>query len=231
MDSVVPGELILSIVMPALDEAEVIASALVRLREFNGDAIEIIVVDGGSRDRTAEIASRYADRVLTRPGGRAVQMNHGAEHARGRYLLFLHADTQMPREALELLNRCVRNECRWGRFDIRLSGRNPLFRVVEFCMNFRSGITGIATGDQGIFVQRTLFRSLGGYPAIPLMEDIALSRKLKRIAAPVRLKPPVTASSRRWEKRGIVRTILLMWSLRLLYFFGADPRLLARWYR
>ncbi|MGH8550861.1 MAG: TIGR04283 family arsenosugar biosynthesis glycosyltransferase [Methylococcales bacterium] len=223
--------LALSIIIPALNEAAVIAATLSELQVFKNDEVEIIVVDGGSSDRTAEIAGRYAGRVLIEPGGRAIQMNHGAKQARGSYLLFLHADTRMPPNTLEILNPCFHQECVWGRFDIRLSGANPLFRLVEFCMNLRSRLTGIATGDQSIFVKRSIFGDLGGYPEIPIMEDIALSKALKKIAAPVCLKQPVTTSSRRWEQRGMVRSILLMWILRLLYFLDADPHLLERWYR
>lgn len=223
--------LTLSVIMPALNEAAVIASTLSGLQTLKSDEVEIIVVDGGSTDRTAEIAGRTADKVLIEPGGRAIQMNHGAKQARGRYLLFLHADTQLPPNTLEILHPCFQEKCVWGRFDIRLSGQNTLFRVMEFCINLRSRLTGIATGDQSIFVKRAIFRKLGGYPEIPIMEDIALSKKLKKISTPVCLRQKVSTSSRRWEYRGILRTMLLMWSLRLLYFLGADPRTLARWYR
>jgi rSAM/selenodomain-associated transferase 2 len=231
LDAEAPGPPQLSIIMPALNESGVIASTLQALQPIKKDAVEIIVVDGGSSDRTAELASRSADRVLIEPGGRAVQMNQGAKHANGQYLLFLHADTRLPPNTLEILNPYFREKCVWGRFDIRLSGRNPLFRVVEWCINLRSRLTGIATGDQSIFVKRTIFRDLGGYPEIPIMEDLALSAALKKIAAPVCLRQQVTTASRRWEQGGVVRTIVLMWSLRLLYFLGVDPQLLARWYR
>ncbi len=221
----------LSIIMPVFNESLVIGSTLAGPASRDDDPIEIIVVDGGSIDRTAEVARQIASKILIKPGGRAIQMNHGAEYAQGAYLLFLHADTQMPPDFFEVLNQCFRRECVWGRFDVRLSGRYPLFRVVEFCINLRSRLTGIATGDQCMFIHRTVFRELGGYPEIPIMEDIALSKALKKISRPVCLRQKVITSSRRWERRGIIRTILLMWCLRLLYFMGVDPRTLARWYR
>lgn len=221
----------LSIIIPVLNEAAVIAPTLSGLEIVKSNDVEIIVVDGGSTDRTVEIASQTADRVLIEPGGRAIQMNHGAKHARGTYLLFLHADTRMPSNTVEILKQCFEHNCVWGRFDIRLSGLNPLFRVVECCVNVRSWLSGIASGDQGIFVKGGIFHKLGGYPEIPIMEDIALSKQLKKISRPVCLRHKVITSSRRWEQRGILCTILLMWTLRLLYFLGADPRILARWYR
>lgn len=220
----------LSVIIPTLNEAAIIGSALESLRTLRGIELEIIVVDGGSTDRSAEIALHFADKVLIKPSGRAIQMNLGAKHATGNYLLFLHADTRVPLETLKILRQSFQRQCTWGRFDIRLTGQNPLFRVVEYCVNFRSRLTGIATGDQCIFVRRELFCRMGGYTEIPIMEDIALSKKLKCFAAPVCLRQKITTSSRRWEQRGIFRTILLMWSLRLLYFLGTDPKTLARWY-
>jgi rSAM/selenodomain-associated transferase 2 len=230
MDSDATEQFTLSIIMPVLNESRVIRSTLAGLAELDS-TIELIVVDGGSIDRTAEIARQTARKVLIKPGGRAIQMNHGAEAAQGAYLLFVHADTEMPPNFFEVLSDCFRRECVWGRFDVRLSGRNPLFRVVEFGMNLRSRLTGIATGDQCIFIKRTIFHQLGGYTEIPIMEDIALSKALKNVSRPVCLRQKVVTSSRRWEQRGIIRTILSMWCLRLLYCMGWDPRILARWYR
>lgn len=221
----------LSIIMPALDEADLIADSLAQFAKSERAEIELIVVDGGSQDRTVEIARRFADQVLIRPGGRAIQMNHGASRARGTYLLFLHADTHLPPDFLEVLRPYFRERCIWGRFDVRLSGKNPLFRLIELMINQRSRFNGIATGDQCIFVRRSVFDSLGGYPEIALMEDIALSRALKKIRLPLCLRAKALTSSRRWERYGIVRTILLMWRLRFLYFLGYDPDKLARRYR
>lgn len=221
----------LSIIIPTWNEEGVIASTLAELDMLKNQAVEIIVVDGGSSDRTVEIAKGIADRVLIKPTGRAIQMNHGANMARGEYLLFLHADTRMPSNSFEILKKYFEQNCIWGRFDLRLSGRNRLFRIVEFCINLRSRLSGVATGDQAMFVNRAIFHDLGGFPEIAIMEDIALSKKLIELSPPVCLREKVITSSRRWEQHGIGRTILLMWVLRLLYFFGVSPERLARWYR
>ena len=193
---------------------------------------DIIVADGGSADATREVASPLVDQVLLAPRGRAAQMNAGAAAAGGDVLLFLHADTWLPENAPKAIARALEgNVSRWGRFDVRLSGRHPLLRIVEVLMNMRSRITGIATGDQAIFVEQGLFRASGGFPNIALMEDVAFSRQLCRIERPVCLRERVITSSRRWEDNGIVRTIVLMWRLRLAYALGADPMHLARVYQ
>jgi rSAM/selenodomain-associated transferase 2 len=220
----------LSIVIPVLDEAAVIRDTLAGLQAFRERGDEIIVADGGSRDGTPERAAPLASRVIEAPRGRAAQMNAGARLATGDYLLLLHADTRLPDRAAAVLERAFADGAVWGRFDVRLSGRQPLLRVVEILMNLRSRLTGIATGDQAMFVRREVFERLGGFPDIPLMEDIALSKALKRVARPVCLRDTVTTSSRRWERNGIVRTILFMWWLRLRYFLGADPADLVRLY-
>ncbi|HWO99552.1 MAG TPA: TIGR04283 family arsenosugar biosynthesis glycosyltransferase [Methylococcus sp.] len=220
----------ISIILPTWNEATVIASTLAKLAPFRARGAEILVADGGSRDATVSLASRLADRVIQAPKGRAVQMNAGAAVARGTYLLFLHADTELPVEAFDALVECMAKAVAWGRFDVRLSGCHPVLRVVETLMNWRSRLTGIVTGDQGIFVRRDVFEVVGGYPPIALMEDIALSKSLKSRAWPVCLGQRVTTSSRRWETRGIGSTIFLMWELRLRYFLGADPADLAREY-
>ena len=219
-----------SVIIPTLNEAP-------RLRDLLGDlaagrqiGLELIVADGGSADGTLDLARPLADRVLETERGRAVQMNAGARAARGVYLWFLHADTRVPPEALTTLGAACGAGTLWGHFDVRLSGRQPLLRLVERLMNLRSCLTGIATGDQGIFVTRAGFEAAGGYQEIPLMEDIALSKALRRRAQPLCLRTPIETSSRRWEERGLLRTILLMWRLRLAYALGADPRRLARRY-
>jgi rSAM/selenodomain-associated transferase 2 len=220
----------LSIVVPCLDEAAVIVAALTALAPLRGRGHEVIVVDAGT-DGTGDLARALADRVLRAPRGRAVQMNLGAEAATGDLLFFLHADTRLPEGADRLVvEGLARSGRAWGRFDVRLSGRHPLLRVIERFMNWRSRLTGIATGDQAIFVGRALFEAAGGFPEIALMEDVALSKRLKRWGPPLCLPETVIASSRRWEEKGIVRTVLLMWWLRLRYFLGADPRRLARDY-
>ena len=214
----------LSIIVPCLNEAGGIASSLERLQPLRTRGIEVIVVDGNSNDGSLARAAPLADRTLTAPRGRASQMNTGAAFASGRTLLFLHADCELPSDADCLISDGMSaSGRRWGRFDVRLAGTHPLLRIVARTMNWRSRLTGIATGDQGIFVERELFFAVGGFPAIPLMEDVALSGKLKRIAAPLCLKQRITASGRRWERYGVVRTILLMWQLRLAYFMGASP--------
>lgn len=218
--------LTLSIIVPALNEAANLASALMALAPLRGQGVEVIVVDGGSSDDTMARAVPLADRVIVAPRGRARQMNAGAAVARGRVLLFLHADTRLPADALPLLADIVG----WGRFDVAIQGRSPWLKLVACMMNLRSRLTGIATGDQAIFVSRALFRAVGGFPDIPLMEDIALSKALKRLEWPVCRAARVTTSGRRWETHGIWRTILLMWRLRLRYFMGADPAQLAREY-
>ena len=221
-----PSERI-SIVVPVLDEAARIVADLEALQSLRAAGPEVIVVDGGSRDRSAELAAPLADRVLRAPRGRASQMNAGARVARGEVLLFLHADTRLPREAASAV--LARGD--WGRFDVAIEGRHALLPVVARMMNLRSRLTGIATGDQAIFVRRTLFERLGGYAEIPLMEDIELSRRLRRVARPVCLRLRAVTSGRRWEMRGVLRTVVLMWRLRLAYSLGADPRRLAERYR
>ena len=221
----------LSIIIPCLNEADCIAETLAALGPARRRGTEVIVVDGGSHDDTVERATAAADTVISASRGRAIQMNAGAVRARGEILLFLHADTRPPEQLdgliIDGLNRAGRS---WGRFDVTIGGTHLLLRVVQAMMNFRSRVTGIATGDQGIFVTRTLFTAAGGYPEIPLMEDIELSKRLKRFAPPLCLKHRIVTSGRRWERNGVVRTILLMWRLRLAYWLGADPHRLAMRY-
>ncbi len=222
---------VVSVVIPALDEAQHIVSTLQALQPLRGAGGEIIVVDGGSTDATVDLARPLADAVLSSAPGRARQMNAGAAAARGRWLWFLHADTVADAACLAALRSALDAGAHWGRFDVRLSGRHPLLRVVERAMNLRSRLTGICTGDQGIFVRRDLFRALGGYADIPLMEDIELTRRLCRRARPRCLATPLVTSSRRWERHGVARTIVLMWRLRLAYALGASPHRLARLWR
>ena len=221
----------ISIILPVLNEAAHIAAGLEALQPLRDQHCELIVVDGGSRDQTVALAEPLADRGILSSKGRASQMNVGVQHASNPILWFLHVDSQPPPAAANLIRAALSDPRRhWGRFDVRLSGCRSGLRVVETLMNVRSRITGIATGDQGIFVRREQFEQIGGYPPIALMEDIALSRLLKRHSWPVCLRQPLITSSRRWERDGIARTILLMWRLRLAYFLGADPERLARIY-
>lgn len=216
----------LSIVVPALDEAPGIAHVLEALAPLRANGHEVIVADGGSEDGTRVLAAAHADRVVTAPRGRAQQMNAGAAAATGDALLFLHADTRLPPRADEAVSRALRERA-WGRFDVRIEGRSPLLAVVGFFMNLRSRLTGIATGDQAIFVRRAAFP---GFPEIALMEDVAFSRSMKRVSAPACLRERVLTSGRRWDRHGVIRTVLLMWRLRLAYFLGASPDELARRY-
>ena len=220
----------LSIIVPALNEADTIGGLLADLAPFRTAGAEVILVDGGSIDGTPERAAADVDRVLPAQKGRAAQMNAGARVAVGDLLWFLHADTRVPADAAAALQDAWAGGARWGRFDVRLSGRHFLLRLVERGMNIRSRLTGIATGDQGIFVTRAAFEQVGGFPPLVLMEDIALSRALRRLARPACLRVPLITSSRRWEEGGVLRTVLLMWRLRLAYAFGADPARLARRY-
>jgi rSAM/selenodomain-associated transferase 2 len=218
----------LSIIVPCLNESQGIAGALSALAPLRSRGSEVIVVDGGSDDGTPERARPHADAVIDAPRGRASQMNAGAARARGEILLFLHADTLLPDAADALVVDGLKRTRRgWGRFDVAIEGRHPLLKVVAFLMNWRSKLTGIATGDHAMFVTRSLFTAAGGYPEIALMEDVELSKRLKGFGPPLCLKHRLTTSGRRWEQRGVVRTILLMWRLRLAYWLGADPAKLA----
>ncbi|WP_025769379.1 TIGR04283 family arsenosugar biosynthesis glycosyltransferase [Thioalkalivibrio sp. HK1] len=246
----------ISVIVPVLNEEASLARTLDPLQhlrigkdelnlevqnEFLGERldIEIIVADGGSQDRSRDIALSLCDRLIDAPCGRARQMNAGAEVAKGSLMLFLHADTLLPRGWERAVSGALASDdakgrkaiADWGRFDVRLDGRHPLLRIVERAMNLRSRLSGIATGDQAIFVRSEVFRALGGFPEIALMEDIAMSRMLKARSVPACLRKRVITSGRRWETKGVLRTIGLMWWLRLAYFFGADPKDLARIYR
>lgn len=213
----------LSVIVPALNEARGIRAALEALAPLRARGHEVILVDGGSSDGTVERAAGLCDLVVTAPRGRALQMNAGARAATGDLLLFLHADSRLPPQADVL----ALNAPMWGRFDVQIGGRHPLLKVVGWAMNLRSRLTGIATGDQAIFVRRAAFP---GFPEIALMEDVAFCAVMKRRARPACLRAKVVTSGRRWESRGVLRTIFLMWRLRLMYFFGARPDDLARIY-
>ena len=219
----------LSIIMPVLNEGEGIAAALDALAVLRALGTEVMVVDGGSRDATIQRARLRADRVIAAPPGRGLQMNAGADKASGDVLLFLHADTRLPADADHVvLNGLERSGGVWGRFDAEIEGQSPLLVVIAWLMNLRSRLTGIATGDQAMFVRRDAFQAAGGFAAIPLMEDIELCKRLRRVSRPLCLRERVVTSGRRWEKDGVLNTVVLMWRLRLAYFLGADPKTLAR---
>ena len=188
---------------------------------------QVIVADGGSGDDTMARARRAGAQVLQSSPGRALQMNQGAQQASAPILLFLHADTELPADWLPRVKTALAAGAGWGRFDVRFDDPHPLLAVVAQLMNWRSRVSGIATGDQAIFVERALWLSCNGYAPIPLMEDIDLSRRLKRLAgAPACVRVPVITSARRWRRDGILRTILLMWWLRWRFFVGASPQAL-----
>jgi rSAM/selenodomain-associated transferase 2 len=216
----------LTIVFPVLNEAAIIVDALTALAPLRARGTEIIVVDSGSNDGTLVLARPLADRVIVAPRGRGAPLNAGAALGSGDALLFLHADTMLPRHADRLIAEALMRRA-WGRFDLRIAGRHPLLAVVARMINWRSWATGVATGDQAIFVTREAFSAVGGFPDLPLMEDIAISRRLKRLCRPYCIGTPVVTSGRRWEHHGVLRTIMLMWRLRLAYYFGAEPARLA----
>jgi rSAM/selenodomain-associated transferase 2 len=221
----------ISIIIPVLNEAKGITRTLSALQPLRAKGHEVIVVDGGSDDTTAPLSQALSDQVISSPRGRARQMNAGARVARGDLFVFLHADTQLPEEAdTRIMGRLERDRKDWGHFDVTLSGSHPLLPLIGCLMNWRARLTGIATGDQTTFVRRDLFEKVGGFPEIELMEDIAFSKLLKKHGSPLCLKESVKTSSRRWEKNGILRTVLLMWRLRLMYFLGLSPKRLAQIY-
>lgn len=218
-----------SVIIPTLNESLALSDALKNLlsRILYPSQLEIIVCDGGSEDDTLQQAGQFPVSIHNTTAGRALQMNEGARHASGDWLLFLHADTRLPANWMQLIDQC---DADWGRFDVRLSGRHWLFRVIEKAMNLRSCKTAVATGDQAMFFHHDFFNQLDGFPQIPLMEDIALSKKARSLQPPACIQQPVITSSRRWEKNGIIRTMVLMWFLRLAYWAGIKPDTLHRLY-
>ncbi len=220
----------LSVIIPTLNESVGIESCLKKLQGLRQQGHELIVVDGGSDDNTISLAYPLCDRVIQSKKSRAVQMNSGVAVASGECYLFLHADTSLPNGTVDSFIAINNVEKRWGRFDIKLSGNHYLFRVIENFMNVRSRLTGVATGDQGVFIGSELFHKIKGFPEIAIMEDIAISKILLKHSKPICLKENVTSSSRRWEKNGIIKTILKMWMMRLLYFFNYDTNKLEKIY-
>lgn len=221
----------LSVIIPCLNEGRLLPGFLEQLQAVRSAGHEVIVVDGGSTDDSRMLVAPLVDRVLHSEPGRAVQMNAGASVSTGDVLWFLHADTLLPEACHEMLQTVFRDPSNcWGRFDIKLDGSRSLYRIIERTMNLRSRLTGIATGDQGMFMRRSAYLAAGGFPEIPLMEDVAMSRNLRKQGKPAVLKAALTTSSRRWEEFGIVRTILLMWALRLAYYFGVSPERLSNRY-
>ncbi|MGB1949852.1 MAG: TIGR04283 family arsenosugar biosynthesis glycosyltransferase [Marinobacter sp.] len=221
----------LSVIIPVWQEAATIVATLQTLAPLRAVGHQVIVVDGGSTDGTPQLADGLCDRVVTSARGRALQMNAGAQVATGDILLFLHADTRLPASALDALAQFSDSRKAWGRFDVRLSGKRPLFRVIAWFMNQRSRFSGIATGDQALFVRRPVFEALRGFEPLPLMEDVELSSRLRLVSRPFCICDPVVTDSRRWEQHGAWRTILLMWRLRWRYWRGESPESLVTVYR
>lgn len=220
-----------TIIIPAVNEADHIVTKLQALQPLR-NRCRLLLVDGGSEDGSAELATPWVDLVVVSPRGRARQMNCGAAQAQTEVLLFLHADTRLPDNAIDLIVQAVVDGYQWGRFDVRFDSPQSIFKLIAFMMNRRSRLTGIATGDQALFMTRQVFQAVGGFPDIALMEDIAISARLKKLGKPCCLDGKVVTSARRWLQQGVFKTILLMWRLRLSYFFGADPDdLAARYYR
>ncbi len=220
----------ISIIIPVLNEADTIQNFLQTLQPLRDQGHEIVLVDGGSEDNTRELAQPYVDRMMTAARGRASQQSLGARMATGQVFLFLHADTLLPQNADQIILLALYQGYFWGRFNIRLSGRHWFLRVIEQMMNWRSCLTSIATGDQAIFVAKMLYNDVGGMPDIELMEDIEFSKRLKQFCKPACLKSAVITSSQRWEKNGVFKTVLFMWSLRLQYFLGVKPEVLVKKY-
>ena len=221
----------LSIVIPTLNEAAGIEATLKALQPLRARGVEVVLADGGSGDTTVAVARPWVDTVVDAPRGRALQMNAGAARSRADALMFLHADTRLPPLGDVLALQSLAEGACWGRFDVRIEGRPRMLRVVAALMNLRSRLSGIATGDQAIFVTRAAFERVGGFPAQPLMEDIEISRQLKRLGRPACLRARVCTSGRRWEQRGVWRTIVLMWRLRWRYWRGEPAARLAEAYR
>lgn len=221
-----------SVVVPVLNEASIVTQCLSQLQHLRDHHIELIVVDGGSKDNTVLLASSMADKVVTSVSGRAVQMNAGLKQASGDYIFFLHADTRLPNDFIQCLESIEKNQFAWGFFQARLDASNWYFRVIEYMMNLRSSISSIGTGDQVFFFRQSNIVEINGYPLIPIMEDVALSKiaRAKFGRAKV-IHHPVVTSARRWQKDGVIKTIVLMWRLRWSYFRGVSPEQLSIQYQ
>jgi rSAM/selenodomain-associated transferase 2 len=221
----------ISLIIPVYQDYEALQQLLQTNQHVRAMGHEIIVVDAGDPDDCHGEFYTLVDHYLYSSKGRARQMNAGAQQAQGDVLWFVHADSVLPQDSVQLIWLAMYNSDKvWGRFDVRLSGKSRVFRMIEFFMNWRSALSNIATGDQGIFVRAGVFRDLGGYPELDIMEDIELCKRLKKLSASLRIRTRIRTSSRRWEARGIFKTVWLMWRLRIAYYFGADTSRLAKWY-
>lgn len=221
----------ISFIIPVLNDRDALATLLPQLQRYREKGHEVLIVDGGSNDGSVTAAREQVDRILITGTGRGRQMNLGAENARHGILNFLHADSIVPEEYDACIQAALKNpRHHWGRFDVTLDEPGFIFRIIGFMMNLRSRCSGVATGDQGIFVRKDFFDEAGGFKSIPLMEDIALSKALRKKSWPVCIKTRITTSAKRWKTRGVVSTIWLMWVLRLKYFLGVNPERLAEKY-
>ena len=223
----------IAIVVPVFNEALTLprlVAHLAALKATTNQNFELVFVDSGSTDGTEALIEKAGFHVITSPKGRAWQMNAGAAQTTGEVLLFLHADTQLPENAIKIIAANLVGGICWGRFDVRISGKPWMLSVVSRMMNWRSRLTGIATGDQAMFMTRVAYQTIGGFPEQALMEDIEASRRLRQLSRPVCISSPVITSGRRWETRGVWATIFLMWRLRWAYWRGQNPQLLAELY-
>jgi len=209
-------------IVPVLNESALLPDMIERFRHIDVD--ELVYADGGSTDGTREQLQAAGVRWVSSRSGRSAQMNCGAAECTSDILLFIHVDTAVSSSHIEAVRKSMRDRgMAGGRFDVQLSGAHPAFRIIESMINLRSRLSRISTGDQAMFVRRDVFERLGGFPDQPLLEDVAFSRLLKRAGNIACLRQRVETSSRRWEEYGIVRTILLMWWLRLRFWLGAAP--------
>ena len=220
----------LSIIIPVLNEGSILEARLRALQFVRAEGAELIVIDGGSTDDSVRIAEPLCTQLCQSKPGRATQMNQGAARAQGEYLLFLHADTVLSKDCLDALLAALASRPVWGRFDVSIEGAHPLLPLTAAMMNWRAKWTSVATGDQGIFVSTERFRALGGFPEMPLMEDVALSKMLRRVERPARVSASLLTNGRRWDQGGWLRTVLRMWGLRFAYWSGINAQTLARCY-
>lgn len=221
----------IAIIVPVVNEAENMPALIEQLLQFNQPENEVVIVDGGSTDGTQYIVADLNLETVSAPKGRASQMNAGVMHSDADILVFLHADTEMPPNGLDLIRKAIADGADWGRFNVTISGSHPMLKIIALLINWRSRLTGIATGDQVIFIHRDLFNAVAGFPEQPLMEDIEISKRLKKISRPACLSEKVVTSGRRWQKHGIWKTIVLMWWLRFSYWRGVSASTLAEYYR
>ena len=221
---------LISIIIPTINEIENLSNLLDNIKKSKQvDNIEVVVVDGGSTDGTIEYADKYADLTISAQLGRASQLNAGAKVAQGKHFWFLHADSILDFNIFSQYLHVI-SSSDWGRFDIKINNPKLIYLLISSLINFRSRLSKIATGDQGIFISKELFYQVGKFPQLDLMEDVALSAKLKKHSSPFCSKLKIKTSARKWQKEGVLKTILLMWKLRLLYFFGVNTKTLARLY-